>query len=157
MMAWSICYFNGTTRIDRMEQQCFSILLQLGITYYKITFLNEIFYCCSILGCPCNFPIYFLPLNIIVILTRHALLMKGGPGCKRIKLFSYKNENVLLNQENTPRVTRVTGSHLNVPGVSFLSTADEYCYSRQDASLFLNVCSFPLCVTGIWKILCELN
>lgn len=64
-------------------------------------------------------PIYFLPLNIIVILTKHALMVKEGLGYKRIKLFSYKNENVLLNQENT---SQVTGSHLNVPGVSFLST-----------------------------------
>lgn len=69
---------------------------------------------------PGNLPIYFLPLNIIVILIKHALMVKGGLGSKRINLFSYKNEKVLLNQENTPQVTRVTGSHLNVPGVSFL-------------------------------------
>lgn len=97
MMAWSICYFNRTS---------FSILLQLGITYYEITFSNEIFYCNSILCCPCNLPIYFLPLNIIVVLTKHALMVKGGLGCKRIKLFFYKNENVLY-QENTLWITDV--------------------------------------------------
>lgn len=64
-------------------------------------------------------PIYFLLLNIIVILTKRALVVKEGLGCKRTKLFSYKNENILLNQEST---SQVTGSHLNVPGVSFLST-----------------------------------
>lgn len=83
MMAWSICYFNRITS--------FSILLQYGIAYYEITFLNEILYCCSILCCSCNLPTYFLPLNIIVILTKHALMVKEGLECKRIKLFSCKN------------------------------------------------------------------